>query len=201
MYKGYYFITDSALSRHGNVFDVKAAVECEVKIVQYRNKTGNARDMYLEAAELKKLCWNTKFIVNDRIDIALAVEADGIHVGQDDIPYSVARKLIGKNKIVGVTVHSIEEAVQAEKSGADYIGVSPVYGTATKKDAGKPAGTKLIIEIKKVVKIPLVAIGGINFDNVKDVISAGADMVCSISAVITKEDVKSEILKFKELFK
>jgi thiamine-phosphate pyrophosphorylase len=199
--KGYYFITDSKLTKSGNSSDIKNAIDAGVRIVQYRNKTGTTRQMYDEAMELMKLCLHgTLFVVNDRVDIALVVDADGVHIGQDDLPYKTARKLLGKNKIIGVTVHNVEEAVEAQKNGADYIGLSPIFSTSTKTDAGKPAGPGLITEIKKNVRIPVVAIGGITLDNAARVIDAGADAICSISAVVTKPDVKSEIAKFQQLF-
>lgn len=198
--KGYYFITDSSLSKKGNRNDILEAVKAKVSIVQYRNKQGTSHELYQEALELRELCRDTLFIVNDRADIALAVKADGVHLGQEDIPFSAARELLGTKKIIGLTVHSLEEALEAERLGADYLGVSPIYSTATKPDAGPPSGLNLIREIKKQVNLPLVAIGGIGLSNASEVINAGADGLCAISAVITKEDVCSEILKFQCLF-
>lgn len=198
--KGYYFITDSSLSKKGNRKDILEALKAKVSIIQYRNKAGNSRELYEEALELRQLCREALFIVNDRADIALAVKADGVHLGQEDIPYSAARKLLGKKKIIGLTVHSLEEALEAEQGGADYLGVSPIYFTATKADAGPPSGLDLIREIKKQVRLPLIAIGGITLLNASQVIKAGADGLCAISAVITKENVCSEIKKFQNLF-
>ena len=198
--KGYYFITDSDLSRNGNRSDVAEAVKAGVSVVQYRNKLGSSRALYEEALALRLLCRETLFIVNDRTDIAIAVNADGIHLGQEDLPFSAARKLLGPDIIIGLTVHSLEEALEAQQLGADYLGVSPIYSTTTKPDAGPPSGLKLIRDIKKMVRLPLVAIGGIQLSNAAEVIAAGADSLCAISAVITKEDVCSEILRFQNLF-
>jgi len=198
--KGYYFITDAGLSRQGNIVDVKSAVLAGVKIVQYRAKGAETKEMYEEAAALRKICKNTIFLINDRVDIALAVNADGVHLGQSDMPYQVARKLLGKKKIIGVTVHNLKQAKEAEKRGADYIGLSPIFKTSTKPDAKNPVGIELIKKIKKYVHLPIVAIGGINLLNAPQVIAAGADCVCAISAVITKRNVKQEIEKFQELF-
>jgi thiamine-phosphate pyrophosphorylase len=156
--------------------------------------------MYEEALGLRKICATALFIVNDRIDIALAVNADGIHIGQDDMPYGVARRLLGEEKIIGVTVHTIEEALAAEESGADYLGVSPIFSTTTKSDAGKPAGPALIKEIKAIVRIPIVAIGGITLSNEYEVVNAGADALCAISAVVSSDDPEKEMLKFQEAF-
>ena len=199
---GYYFITDSALSKAGNISDVQNAVAAGVSIVQYRKKDANTKEMCEEAREIKKICdGKAKLIINDDIDVVLAVNADGVHLGQDDIAYETARALLGNEKLIGVTVHNVEEALSAEKKGADYLGVSPVFETSTKEDAGNATGVELIKEIKQICKIPLIAIGGITLENAKSVADAGADGLCAISAVITKENVKTEILKFQELFK
>jgi thiamine-phosphate pyrophosphorylase len=199
--RGYYFITDSKLSRAGNFNDVSMAVACGVSVVQYRNKNAKTREMYEEAVCLREICRDTLFLINDRVDIALAVNADGVHLGQSDMPCGVARKLLGEEKIIGITVHNLAEAVQAESIGADYLGVSPIFQTATKPDAGKPAGISLIEEIRAIVDIPLIAIGGIDHSNAIDVIRAGADGLCAISSVVAKEDVKAEIKKFQDSFR
>ena len=199
--KGYYFITDSTLSRAGNTKDVLCAVACGVEVVQYRNKNAESRMMYEEAARLREICSEALFLINDRVDIALAIEADGVHLGQKDIPCVVARKMLGPGKIIGITVHNLAEAKEAETSGADYLGVSPIFQTKTKLDAGKPAGIALIEEIRKQVSIPLIAIGGINHSNATEVIQAGADGLCAISCVVAKENVDDEIKKFQRLFK
>jgi len=198
--RGYYFITDSKLSRAGNFNDVSMAVACGVRVVQYRNKNAKTREMYEEAVRLREICRDTLFLINDRVDIALAVNADGVHLGQSDMPCGVARKLLGDEKVIGITVHNLAEAVQAESIGADYLGVSPIFQTATKPDAGKPAGIFLIEEIRATVDIPLIAIGGIDHFNAIDVIRAGADGLCAISSVVAKEDVKAEIKKFQDSF-
>lgn len=199
--KGYYFITDSSLSRAGNTSDVRQAEACGVCVVQYRNKNAETREMYNEAVRLREICRNTLFLINDRIDVALAVDADGVHLGQSDMPYSATRKMLGPEKIIGITVHNLAEAIAAQTSGADYLGVSPIFQTATKSDAGKPAGIALIEEIRAQVDIPLIAIGGINLANAPEVVRAGADGLCAISAVVAKEDVGKEIRKFQDMFK
>jgi thiamine-phosphate pyrophosphorylase len=198
--KGYYFITDSHLSRAGNVSDVRNAVAAGVDVIQYRCKDGSTAELYAEALALRQLCSPALFLVNDRVDIALAVAADGVHLGQDDLPLGIARKLLGKNKIIGLTVHSVAEARQAETAGADYLGVAPIFATLTKADAGRPAGVQLVQQIRRVVKLPIVAIGGINLANAPEVIQAGADALCAISAVVCREDVAAEIKKFQRLF-
>lgn len=197
---GYYFITDAHLSRVGNISDVKNALLAKTKFVQYRAKHSNTKEMYQEALQLRKICRKAIFLVNDRLDIALAVHADGVHLGQDDLPYGVARKLLGRKKIIGVTVHSLKEAKEAEKTGADYLSVSPVFATGTKQDAGKPVGSALLKKIKEGVSLPVVAIGGINLSNAGQIIRAGVDGLCAISAVVTKGDVRREIERFQGLF-
>ena len=198
---GYYFITDKNLSKKGITSDVKEAIRAGVKCVQYRSKDMDSEKAYAEALRLRRLCKDITFLINDRVDIALRADADGVHLGQDDLPVAMARRLLGENKIIGLTVHSIREAREAKKQGADYIAVSPIYVTKTKRDAGKPRGPALIKKIKKTVKLPVVAIGGINLSNAREVIRAGADGLCAISCVVTKSNVKNEIGKFQQLFK
>ena len=199
--KGFYFVTDTRLSRAGIISDVRNALTAGVEVVQYRNKEACSLDLYAEARELRRLCRKVIFLVNDRIDIALAVGADGVHLGQDDLPYWPARKILGKKKIIGLTVHSLAEAKSAKRLGADYLGVSPVFTTRTKADAGRPVGIKLIEQIKKKVSIPVIAIGGINLANAEAVIHAGADGLCAISAVVGYPDVKKRINEFQRLFR
>jgi len=198
---GFYFITDSRLSCSCIISDVKSALKAGVKVVQYREKCKSSSQMFKEAVALRKICKNITFLINDRIDIALAVDADGVHLGQDDLPISLARKLLGKKKIIGVTVHNVKEAVLAERLGADYLGASPIFLTKTKLDAGRPLGIRMLKAIKKRVKIPVVALGGITLKNAKEVICSGSDGICAISAVLTKKNVRNHIKKFQDLFK
>ncbi len=200
---GYYFITDHNLSKAGNESDILSAIEAGAGLIQYRNKTSKTKEFYSDAKKLKTLCKdkNTIFIINDRLDIALSVNADGVHLGQDDMPIQVAREILGNDKIIGMTVHTKEEAITAEDNGADYLSIAPIYPTATKKDSGLPCGIELIRQIKDACAVPLFAIGGINLSNAKEVIDAGADGLCAISAVITKDDVKKEIEKYQEMFR
>jgi len=198
--KGYYFITDAALSRAGITDDVSLAVKCGVGFVQYRQKTASTKVLFEEASRLRQICRNAKLIINDRIDIALAVSSDGVHIGQDDMPLAQARRLLGKDKIIGVTVHNEDEAREAEAMGADYLGISPVFETGTKQDAGDACGTELIRKIKSFSKLPIVAIGGINFENAAEVVSSGADAICAISAVAASPDPAGAIKQFQKLF-
>lgn len=189
---GLYFITDSRLTRKSVIEDVKAAIKGGVKVIQYRESQKNTKEMLEEAGRLNWLCKKNKvlFIVNNRVDICMAVGADGVHLGQEDMQCRTARKLL-KDKIIGVSTHSIKEAVEAEKC-ADYISVGPIFYTETKKNA-KPVGLKLIKKVKEKIKIPFVAIGGVNKSNLNLVLKSGAKNAAMISAIVAKEDVEKEV--------
>ena len=198
--KGYYFITDARLSRAGNASDVEQALAAGVRLVQHRDNEADTAAMIAEARRLRRLCQRALFLVNDRVEVALAVDADGVHLGQEDLHYRAARRLLGEQKIIGITVNTPEQALEAARLGADYLGVSPIFATRTKPDAGEPAGLTLLREIRRRVSLPLVAIGGITLDNAPAVIEAGADGICAISAVVTRPDVRGAIKGFQKLF-
>jgi len=169
-------------------------------VIQLREKDRCTRDILRIAVEIRKLtCQSgTLFIINDRIDIALAIDADGVHLGQEDMPLPYARKILGKEKIIGVSVGGIEEAVRAEREGADYLGVGSIFLTPSKSDAGQPVGLDTLSEVRSLVKTPIVAIGGITLNNIEEVLKAGADGVAVISAVACAADVRkatSELLR------
>jgi thiamine-phosphate pyrophosphorylase len=198
----FYLVTDSGLSKKGTLSDVRETVESGCRIVQYREKDKSTKEMVEEASEIKKICGDKViFLVNDRIDVALAVDADGVHIGQDDMPIELAKKLLGANKIIGLSVNDMNEAIGAEKSGADYVGLGPIFNTATKKDAGKGIGPLKIREVKDAIKIPVVAIGGINKENCESVIQNGADSLVAISAVVCSDDVKRETKYFIDIIR
>jgi thiamine-phosphate pyrophosphorylase len=196
----FYLITDSGLSKKGTLSDVKEAVEAGCRIIQYREKNKSTKAMILEASEIKKICGNrAMFLVNDRVDVALAVDADGVHIGQEDMPIEIARKLLGVDKIIGLSVQNVDEAIEAEKHAADYVGLGPIFDTTTKKDSGAGVGLPKIRKVKKVIIIPVVAIGGINKENCESVIQNGADSLVAISAVVCNDDVEKEIKEFIEI--
>lgn len=198
----FYLVTDSGLSKKGTLSDVREAVDAGCKIVQYREKNKSTKEMVDEASEIKRICRNRAiFLVNDRIDVALAVDADGVHIGQDDMQIEIAKKLLSPEKIIGLTVHNVKEAVKAEKNGADYIGLGSIFDTSTKKDAGKGIGPASIKEVKIAIKIPVVAIGGINKENCIPVVENGADSLVAISAVVCSDDVKKETREFIEIIR
>ena len=188
-----YVVTDAQLSRgrsHRQVID--AAIRGGATIVQYREKSASTRQMIDEALELRDLCRTrgVPFIVNDRVDVALAVDADGVHVGQDDMPASLARKLIGRGKILGVSAENAEQARAAIADGADYVGAGAIFATATKADANKPIEIPGLLKIGGVCTIPMVGIGGINAPNAARVIRAGAAGIAVVSAIVSAEDAE-----------
>ncbi len=194
--KGLYFITDRSLSRKSVVEDVKAAIRGGVRIVQYREKNLADDAMIAEAKQLAEICRNRAlFIVNDRVKVALASSADGMHIGPYDTDFLEVRKALGGEKIIGVTVSSAEDAKRFERLGADYVSLSPVFVTSTKKDAGEPVGIEVIGEAKKRLHIPFTVIGGINLGNLESILDAGAESVCMMSAIIAKDDVEKEVRK------
>ena len=183
-----YLVTDRGLSRGRPTLEVvKAAVAGGVSCVQLREKNCSTRDFIHEARMLHEFLYhnNIPLIINDRVDVALTIGADGVHLGQKDMPLSEARMLLGYRAIIGISAESVEDAVSAEEEGADYVGISPVFSTTTKKDIAPPLGLEGIRDIRKKVKLPLVAIGGINQENAIQVLQAGADGIAVVSAIVS----------------
>ncbi len=198
---GLCFITDHHKGGLSFLDMTQAVLRAGVGWVQYRDKNASRRKVYEEAIRLKDLAGKYKalFIVNDYSDIALAVDADGVHLGQDDLPVKEARKILGKGKVIGVSTRCIEQALEAEQAGADYIGFGPVFYTST-KDAGSPKGIDLLKEIKNKTNIPVAAIGGINFENIHSVLETGVDAVAVASAIL-KDDIEENAGRFMEIIK
>jgi len=197
---GFYFITDRKLSKNGILQDAEDGLLAGARVIQYREKEKNELEMVKEALGLRRITnkFGALLIVNDNVKVALASDADGVHLGQEDGNVAEARKLL-RGKIIGVTVHDVKEAVKAEKEGADYLGVSPIFATSTKSDAGAAIGVDGLKRIRAKVKLPIVAIGGIDLGNAHEVIAAGADGICAISAV-SGEGVVGKVGKFAALF-
>lgn len=194
---GYYLVTDRGLSRKGVLSDVEQAVAAGCRIVQYREKRLSTREMAAEAEAIAEICRDRAvFLVNDRVDVALASGADGVHLGQDDLPYEMARSILGPDAVIGITTHTVEESLAAEAQGADYIGLSPIFSTTTKEDAGAGCGLNMVRKVRNAVHIPIVTIGGITLSNAGDVIRAGADSVAAISAVVATDDVRQAVGQF-----
>jgi thiamine-phosphate pyrophosphorylase len=169
---------------------MQQALAAGVRFFQYRSKNASRREAYDVSARLARIARDAGalFMVNDHADIAAAIDTDGVHLGQDDLPIDLARTLLGKNKIIGISTHDVDQAVAAESAGADYIGFGPMFTTAT-KDAGRPQGIQTLSGIKQRTTLPVIAIGGINHANVQDVIRSGADGVAVISALLSDEDI------------
>ncbi len=172
-----------------------------VDIIQLRDKTSSKREILAKAKALRELTrkHDVLFIVNDHIDVALAVDADGIHVGQDDLPLADARRIVGSDKIIGISTHHIEEARAAEAGGADYIGVGPIFPTKSKVDVVDPVTTAYIQQVAAEINIPFVAIGGIKLHNVEQVLDAGATSICMISEIVGADDVKGVCEQFTQI--
>jgi len=175
-------------------FDIaKAAIDVGASIIQYRDKYASSRKLFADAFELRRLTRDAGalLIINDRVDIALAVEADGVHLGQDDLSLGEARRIVGDIYIIGISATCIDEAVEAAEQGADYIGLGPIFPTPSKNDAAPPMGLDGLVEIRETVDVPIVAIGGITIDNIEEVVRAGADGIAVISAVASAPDMTS----------
>lgn len=197
-----YIVTDRKASRgRDHMSMVRAALDGGADVIQLRDKDLSGRDLYALAREMASLVHasRARFIVNDRLDIALAAGADGVHLGQYDLPVAAARSLSPPSFIIGASVGSVEEALAAERDGADYIALSPVFSTPTKDDAGPGHGLEVLREIKAAVKLPVIAIGGVNAGNVTEVVAAGADGVAVISAVLGADDVEAAARSMREL--
>jgi len=198
----FYLVTYSSISKKGIFLDVKNAIDAGCKIIQYREKNKSKNEKIKEAKKIKEFCKGKAiFLVNDDIDVALSVGADGVHLGQNDISVNYAKKILGNNCIIGLTVHNVEEALDAEKLGVDYIGIAPIYKTDTKEDSGIPCGPEIISEIRNNVNLPIIAVGGINKDNISEVIKNGADGVVAVSAILDSNDVKKEVSDFISIIK
>lgn len=189
---GLYVIIDTkALKGRTEVEVTQEAIQGGAKAIQLRDKKRSKRELLPVAQELKRVCvsFGIPFLVNDYLDLALAVDTDGLHLGQEDLPVSIARRFLPLDKVLGCSAATVDEAVAAEKDGADYIAVGSIYETTSKQGA-RLAGTETLRQVKKAVSVPVVAIGGINEDNLAPVIAAGADAIAVISAVLGAEDVK-----------
>ena len=190
-----YLVTDEKSCKGKDFYScIEEAIESGVKIVQLREKNLSSKDFYEKALKVKEICKNYEvlFIINDRLDIAQAVEADGVHLGQSDMPIEKAREILKDKFLIGATARNIEEAKKAELLGADYIGSGAIFGTSTKDNAKKLE----IEDLKKIVnsvKIPVFAIGGININNVSMLKNIGLQGVCSVSGILSEIDCKKTV--------
>ena len=193
-------VTDRGMLGERSILDVVgAAIQGGVDMVQLREKNLETREWLDLAAALAKFCRKHRvfFLVNDRVDIAYGSGADGVHLGQDDFPVKLARKILGREKIIGKSTHSLEQARRSAKEDVDYIAVGPVFWTTTKK-IDRPVGPGLVAQVRKFVKKPILAIGGIKPENAAEIRVAGATGVAVVSALMTSADITAEARRFRK---
>lgn len=195
-----YLVTDKACLPPGRqLYDaVEEALQAGVTLIQYREKNGLGKGMLEKARTLVTLChrYDVPLLVNDRLDIALLSGADGVHLGQDDIPVAEARKLAGEDFIIGATAHNVKEALAAEMAGADYLGCGAVFTTTTKIDT-VPLGLDGLKAIREAVRIPIVGIAGITAENYPQVLATGANGAAVVSAILGADDITGAVSKFR----
>jgi thiamine-phosphate pyrophosphorylase len=195
-----YPITDVRLSGLTHAEQVRRLAEGGARMVQLREKKASPREFYEAAVEAVRVArtLDVKIIINDRIDIALAVGADGVHLGQDDLPVEEARRLIGPDKIIGFSTHNLKQALGADLLAADYIAIGPVFGTSTKENPDPATGLEMVREVKRQIAKPLVAIGGITLERARSVFDAGADSLAVISDLYSTEDIAARMRSLLE---
>ena len=187
-----YLVTDrDVLKGRDLILSVEAAILGGVTLIQLREKDISSLEFYNIAVKVKELTdkYSIPLIINDRVDVAIAIDAAGVHLGQSDFPCDVARRIMGTNKIVGISTGTLAEAILAEKQGADYVGVGAVFPTGTKLDA-EVVSINVLKDIKQAIKIPVVAIGGINEKNYNLLKNTGIDGIAIISAILGKDNIK-----------
>ena len=199
--KGLYGITmESCSNGRTNIEVVKEMIKSGIKIIQYREKDKSFKEMYKEAKILRELTKKSEtiFIINDHIELAMMVDADGVHIGQDDWPINEVRRLIGDDKIIGISTHSKEQAIEAVKSGADYIGVGPIFKTNTKDYS--PVGIEYLKFVVKNIKIPFIAIGGIKENNLEEIIKTGATRIALVTEITAAQNIEEKIKRLNKMF-
>ena len=196
-----YLVTDKSDDVEKFLKTIEEGIKGGVTVVQIREKTADTLDFYNLALKVKEITtkYNVPLIINDRVDVSLAIDADGVHVGQSDMPCDVTRKLVGPDKIVGVSAATIDEAKKAEKDGADYIGSGAIFPTATKDDAPKIT-KKDLKEIVDSISIPVVAIGGITLDNAHELVDTGIAGLSVVSAIMSSDDPKKSSEQLLNIF-
>ena len=201
--RGLYLILDQSWASRCSLPEVLGqAIEAGVRLVQYRNKEGSIKDIYRQVLELRTIAAdsNMLFFVNDRCDVALAVEADGVHLGQSDLPIALARKVVGEHCLIGISTHTPEQVAEATAQGADYLGFGPLYPTSTKKDHEAVVGIQGMTRIRPLTSLPVFCIGGITAESVPEIIEAGASGVAVASGILGATDTKQAIQQFMRPF-
>ena len=202
--RGLYFVTDRGLCGRKPLEEVVIqAVKGGAAYVQLREKDVSTRFFVEEAKRIKKLLeqYRVPLIINDRVDVALACGAEGVHIGQEDMPYEIVRKLMGQKAIIGLSVETWEDVEISQKLDVNYIGVSPVFSTPTKTDTKGAWGLEGLAKIKAISRHPLVAIGGINESNVREVVKAGADCIAVVSAICASPYSEAAARRINEMIK
>jgi thiamine-phosphate pyrophosphorylase len=184
----------------GNIEVVEKMLTAGIKFIQYREKDKKARDMYHECLKIRELtkAAGATFLINDHIDLAMVIDADGVHIGQDDLPPGEVRRLLGPDKIIGLSTHSSLQAEDAVKAGVDYIGVGPVFTTQTKKDVCAAVGFEYLDYVVKNIALPFVAIGGIKEHNIKEVRAHGARMIALVTEIVGASDIVDKVKSIRE---
>lgn len=196
---GLYVILDPSVCSDRPLVDVlKASATAGAKLFQYRNKTASMKAAYAEALPLRKVAHElgVLFIVNDRCDLALAVDADGVHLGQGDLPLNLARKVMGPDKLIGISTHNPEQVRVATAGGPDYLGFGPIFTPGSKADHDSVVGIAGLKAIRSLTPLPIFAIGGITLESIEDVIRAGANGVAIISAILKASDIRDTVSAF-----
>ncbi len=195
-----YVITDEEISKKRHEEVAKEAIEGGARFIQLRDKKSSTRRILEAGWRIREITRQAGavLIINDRVDIALALDAEGVHLGEEDLPVQEARKIMGIGKIIGASSHSIEEALKKQEEGADYVSLGPIFSTSTKKNLPPPLGVEIIREAKKKLRIPLVAIGGIREENIEEILEAGSDGVAMISELLKGESIRDKVKKLRE---
>jgi thiamine-phosphate pyrophosphorylase len=193
-----YPITDTLISGLSHAEQVELLAAGGASLIQLREKRGSPRDFYHAALEAMQVArrLGIQIVINDRVDVALAVKADGVHLGQDDLPPDRARVLLGESRIIGFSTHTLEQALEADSGPVDYIAIGPVLKTFTKEQRDPPVGLETVTEVSQRISKPLVAIGGITLDTARSIIEAGADSVAIISDLLSATDISERTHAF-----
>ncbi len=186
---------------HDNISDVSDMLESGIKVIQYREKEKNYRYMYEQCLKIREMTRKAGafLIIDDHVDLALAVGADGVHIGQEDLPLEAVRRIAGDRLFIGLSTHSPEQALDAKKRGADYIGVGPIYETHTKKNVCAPVGLSYLDYVAQNIDLPFVAIGGIKKHNLKEVYDHGAKCACLVTGIVGNKDIKQTVSELMQI--
>jgi thiamine-phosphate pyrophosphorylase len=188
-----YLITDRKVTKVPLHEAIRLALKGGVRAVQLREKDLPVRELLALAKELRKITkeFDARLFINDRVDVAVSVDADGVHLGGQSMPAGAVRKIVRRNMLIGVSTHSVEEAREAEKSGADFITFGPIFSTPSKEKFGTPVGVEALRTVREDVRIPVFALGGMQSENISEVMQAGADGIAMISAILAADDIQT----------